>query len=286
MRNLIIALLLLNSAQLFSQGEKTIAVDNAKQFLEAIGPDRTIQIRAQAIYISDLVKSTVREGDYYLIEGDETTIELTISNVSHLKIIGLGSTPNKILTRPEFGEVLTFSQCSDLTIENIEGGHNPVVTDECAGGVLFFDQCENVRIQNSVLFGSGIQGIYANGSKHFICENVKIHDCSQAFMSFDDCQDFEFSKCTFENNTGIDQITIINCLGFSFSNCHIQNVKAQIVEGEAFSLFNCAQSLSIHIEGCKIENNHINYLTNNCSAITIEDTEIENNQFDDGLCPE
>lgn len=266
---------------LISAQTKVITVNNADEFINAIGSDRTIQLSGNTLYLSNVSPST--KGTNYKFEQVNDGYELSIFGVNNLKIVGLGEKPVKILTKPTYGNVVSFSNCTNISIENVDAGHGPE-KGVCSGGVFRIINSNNFFINSSIMYGCGTEGIYADNVSNLKCTNSTIRSCSNSIMSLYNCNEIEFNKCTFNDNSNYDQININNCINVKFQSCVIEN--NQTIYGEnAFSdpsLFNVNQSMSVVLKDCVIQNNLAVYFCNKSNAITLENTKLENNEFKKG----
>jgi len=269
----------------FSQSEKIIIVDNADEFVDAIGPDRTIQLKGSTIYLSN-VSSSKRNTYFQFAEIWEGEHELVITGVNNLKIIGLGNKPVEINARPEEGDVISFLNCSNISIDNVDAGHGPT-KGGCDGGVFNFSNCKNILIQNSILYGSGTFGISAKDVEGLKCNNSTIRGCSRMILVLENCNNSEFNNCQLtENETDWGNlINIENCIGIKFNKCDItRNITRQSGEEEwtQYCLFEISKSMNVSLTNCTIKNNSCDYLANRPNSFEMTLTSMENNLFNLG----
>lgn len=266
----------------FCQSSTIIKVNNALEFVEAIGSNRTIQLAGNTIYLSDI--SSSKSGSNYRFDEEYDGHELVIFDVSNLKIIGLGPKPVKIITKPVYGDVLVFNNCSDIFLENIDAGHGPE-KGGCTGGVLNFFDSKNISIKNSVLFGSGMEGITAEQVEKLNCENTIIRGCTYSIMTLINCEQIKFNDCEFYDNKEFDLINLFDCINVSFSKCNISNNQTGYSEEYDFydySIFNINQSMGIKLEECNITNNMSCYFSKKANSFDFKDCTLENNDFKKG----
>lgn len=218
--------------------------------------------------------------------GWENEHELIITGVKNLKIIGIGKKPVEINARPEEGDVITFQNCSNITLENVDIGHGPT-KGGCNGGVLNFTNCKDIFINNSILYGSGTFGIYAQDVENLKCNNTIIRGCSRNIIVFENCNYSSFIDCQLtENETSYgDLINIDNCIGLNFNNCDItRNITS--ITGEdlwnQYSLFSVNKSMNIKLTNCSIKNNACDFLANRPNTFELINTTLENNKFNYG----
>ena len=268
-----------------SQTGKIITVDNADEFVDAIGPDRTIQLKGSTIYLSN-VSSTKRNTYFQFSEVWDGEHELVITGVANLKIIGLGDKPVEINARPEEGDVISFINCSKISIENIDAGHGPT-KGGCDGGVFNFSNCKNISIEKSIVYGSGTFGISAKDVEGLKCKNSTIRGCSRSILVLENCNNSEFNNCDLtENETEYDDlINIENCIGVKFIACDITRNITRLSgddEWSQYSLFEITKSMNISLNNCIIKNNSCDYLANRPNSFELISTLMENNNFNLG----
>ena len=259
------------------QTGKIITVDNADEFVDAIGPDRTIQLKGSTLYLSN-VASTKRNTYFQFAEIWEGEHELVITGVANMKIIGLGDKPVEINARPEEGDVISFLNCSNIVVENIDAGHGPT-KGGCDGGVFNFTNCKNITIDKSIMYGSGTFGISAKDVVNLNCKNSIIRGCSRSIIYLENCNNSEFSNCDLtENETEYGNlINIENCIGIKFNNCDItRNITRLSGEDEwsQYSLFDISKSMNISLVDCMIKNNSCDYLSNRPNTFEMSNTKM------------
>lgn len=257
-----------------------ITVDTPDEFVDAIGSDRTIQLKGSSIYLSN-VSSGKRGNNYKFDEYGYGKQNLTIFGVNNLKIIGLGNKPVKVITNPVDGYVFSFENCNNITIENVDAGHGPI-KGTCVAGVFYISKSKNFTINKSILFGSGTEGITAENVTGLKCNNSIIRDCTQSIMSLNNCNDFQFDSCEFSGCKEFDLINISNCINVKFNSCFIFNNKTGTTENTSYALFNVSQSMSTVVKDCIIENNLSSYFCKKANTIEMNNTKFENNTFKKG----
>lgn len=279
MKYLILSISILLTLNIKAQTNKLIIVDNADQFVDAIGSDRTIQLQGSTIFLSNVMSS--ERGTNYRFDEEYDGHELVIFGVKNLKIVGLGPKPVKIITKPVYGDVIAFDNCENVTIENVDAGHGPE-KGGCTGGVFNLKNCKNVAINNSILYGSGMEGITAEAVTNLKCNNTIIRGCTYSIMSLNNCKKFEFNNCEFTDNKEFDLVNISNCNGVKFVSCDFSNNSTGIEEYSDFSLFNVTKSTSVLLKDCRVESNQTVFFCKKANTIEMSNTKLENNSFTKG----
>lgn len=271
---IILLLLLVFGAK--AQKNKVFSVNSAKDFVAAIGSDRTIELKGNTIYLHEITPQ--QSGENYTFSECYDGYELNITNVKNLKIVGLTKQPVKIITKPLYGNVLVFNGCDGITLENIDAGHGPQ-KGSCVGGVLYFKNSKNIQILNSIMFGSGIEGITTENVTNLTCKNSVIQGCTYSIMSLNDSQNFWFQNCKFFDNQEFDLINISNTPGVEFDACTFGSNRTGTESYSDYALFNIDQAAVVQLKNCTVENNLAAYLASSKSNIKLKRTTLENNQF-------
>jgi len=265
----------------FAQSEK-IVVNNAYEFVDAIGSNRIIEI-SNTIYLSEINEG--KRDEHYWINTEWDKHELIVAGVYNLEIIGQGSAPIKIITSDVESEVVNFENCKNIKISNINAGHGPKKGIECEGGVFYFKNCQNITIENSIMYGSGSCGITTRDVKGLKCINSIIRGCTHEAVSLYNTTEIEFDKCEFSDNDFYDLFRIYNCINVSINECIIEN-NHNSCDGDhlgynsAFhSLFDVNKSMTISINNCQINNNEACFLFNKANVVEIQNNKLENNEF-------
>ena len=270
-------LILFNPMFLFCQTSTIIKVNNALEFVEAIGSNITIQLEGNTIYFSD-ISSSKFGNNYRFNDVYGGGHELVIFDVSNFKIIGLGENPVKIISKNQYSDVIEFNDCNDIAIENIDSGHGADEEENgFEGNALCFSNTKNININKSVLFG--ISGIYAKKVKNLKCNNSIFKECLSDIMTIDECKEVEFNTCkfiknynfinlsnssyvTFNNCSVTDNISesilsIQNCMNVIFNNCTINknSLLNDYFDNMNNSIFQIQNSLNINFFKCSISNN-------------------------------
>lgn len=192
--------------------EKIITVSNEREFVTALGSNRTIRIAdGTTIYLSNLLNE--REffevpgrdwrSDYYEERGssDELVVsssrfdgrQLELTNMHNLTI--KGGKNCHIIVAPRYACVLNFYDCTNIKVQNLTLGH----TEEgyCEGCVIYAQGCEAINISDCDLYGCGTYGLEASQCHGLVMERTIIRDCSYGIMQLRGCQYFTFRNCDF-----------------------------------------------------------------------------------------
>ena len=182
------------AAQVSPGGE--IVVTTVDEFLNAIGPDRTIVLDGDLFDLSTASSYGSVGGEYYFWQQSYDGPELVIQNVSGLSIQTSADPAETTLAAiPRYANVLNFRNCDRLFLGGFTAGHTKE-PGACSGGVLNFQSCGEVMIEKMRLYGCGILGIQTAQCTSLSVMRTEIFECSQGagqfFMtdgiSFQDCE--------------------------------------------------------------------------------------------------
>ncbi|WP_375560526.1 right-handed parallel beta-helix repeat-containing protein [Bernardetia sp. OM2101] len=264
-----------------NQKPKTVTVTTVQEFLNAIASNTTIQLKGHSFHISDLAQPN-RSGTNYKFVEVYDGYELLIHDVKNLKIVGLGDTPVRLYAKPEYGNVLSFERCNTITIENVDAGHG-ASKGSCVGGVFKIVNTDNFFIKNTVMYGSGIEGITTDNVTNLVCSNSFIRSCTYSIMTLTGSENIRFEGCVFEDNKEYDLVNITGCSNVSFKGCSFEkNRTAESTSYSDYSVFKVTKSNKIVLENCFVEANAADYLCNDANALTLKNTEINHNDFTKG----
>lgn len=184
---------------------REVHVSTTDEFLAAIDSDTVIYIDAPVLSLtdaSDYGTSTVSGYSLWNFSGQSygwieqyDGLQLAITNVTNLSIVGNAEGGTVISTDPRYAEVLSFYNCSGISLEALTVGHTKE-PGACSGGVLYFEDCSSVLIDGCGLYGCGIYGITANRVDGMQVQNSSIYECSYGAAVISQSQDVVFLECT------------------------------------------------------------------------------------------
>ncbi|MGK0389134.1 MAG: hypothetical protein ACI94Y_001870 [Maribacter sp.] len=266
-KQILIFSLLLVSSFLMAQTTKgkLYSVTNMKQFLDVLGPDRTIELAAEFFFLPKELENG-----------------LVLDKMDGLKIIGYDEKTVRFVTPMPDVPVITFKNSRNVSIENIEMGHAPEKATVCDGHVVSFIDCKDIMINNCFLFGSGYQGINAERVKGMECNNTIIRGCTGRILTVSDSEDVTFTNCTFTDNVGTNSmISFTKSKKITMDNCEISlnrmeyNETQDMMSGYAvFATYDCKK---VTATNCRIVGNSTPFLFETKTGITIEECDIHSN---------
>lgn len=174
----------------------SITAKTVDEFLEAIGPDRTIILDGELFDLSTASNYGKTGTEYYYWNESHDGPELVIQNVSGLSILAFSddATATTISATPRYADVLTFKSCSELDLVGFTAGHTKE-PGSCSGGVLKLNNCHGVRIDRCRLYGCGILGLETHDCTGISLKETEIFECSQGAGRFYYTDGIVFTDC-------------------------------------------------------------------------------------------
>ena len=257
--------------------QEAIQVTTSEAFVQAIGPNRTIELASGSFTLSDIDPGL--QTPYVRFESVFDGYELVISDVENLTIVGTDNTLSRLLTQPRYADVLKFINCQNLSLQNLELAHTKDA-GFCRGSVLSFGNCQTVQIDQCVLIGSGTHGIEAQVLSNLTCRASVIKECTYGILCLNSATAVRFENCQFYENTGFSMVNLSDCQQVSFVDCLMyDNASESRFVGNDFMFFNVEQSQSIEVIGSQLYNNAVAYLAPSTAALTLTNVALEGNTF-------
>lgn len=266
-KQVLIFSLLLVSSFLMAQTTKgkLYSVTTTEQFLEVLGPNRTIELAAEFFFLpKELEKG------------------LILNNLDGLKIVGYDEKTVRLVTPIPDVPVITFKNSSNVGIENIEMGHAPEKATVCDGHVASFIDCKDVTIDNCFLFGSGYQGINAERVKGMECNNTTIRGCTGRILTVSESENVTFTDCTFTDNVGTNtMIAFTKSKKVTMDNCEVSLNRMEYDETQdlmtGFAIFATYECKKVTATNCRIVGNSTPFLFETKTGISLEECDIHSN---------
>ena len=187
-----------------------IVVTTVDEFLNAIGPDRTVVLDGDSFCLADAAGYGSEDGQYYRWEKVYDGYQLTITGAGGMTIRAAEGRENVTLTAvPRYANVIGYQGCDAVRVSGLTLGHTQGPS-ECSGAVLDFEGCTGVLVDGCRLYGCGTLGVYAYACTGIGLTNCEIYDCSLG---------------------GVQLYTVYSA---SFENCRIHDVPSP-----AITLYDC-----------------------------------------------
>jgi len=259
--------------------QKTLYVDNALDFLNAMDSNRHIILTKGDYNLSTVDLSQVSSDHLYVSQVYDGQ-QLEFIGLRNLTIEGAGVDETVLLVEPRYAHVLTFNNSSELTFANLTMGHT-IEKGSCVGGVISFGDSRDMTFQNTRLYGCGTYGIVADGLFGLEFLDSTIDGCSYGIMQFHNSKDLLFANSVFKDNEMYDLITFGSTQNIAINNCVFDN---NHTEYEA--MFIAPASRNIIVRGSVFSGNSAPSLTTELSNVQFIDNDIEEGQFGVGIMGE
>ncbi len=258
---------------------KVVIVNNAQEFIDAIGSNREIILKSGEVYdITSALYEGVDNEKAYVRETHDG-IELVIRNVENLIIRSESSKLSKIMVSPTYSEVLNFEDSKNIVIDGVHAGHGPD-KGSCTGGVFSFERCQNIYINNSILFGCGTQGVALSNVDSFVFDNSVIEDCSYGIMTVKTSRDIIFMNSKFRNTGIYDLIDISESKNVLFTSCEISNNRTEGGLYNSKHLFNLSSvEPKLIVKDTIIQDNSVDYVQKYKDDIYFKNVTSNNNEL-------
>lgn len=271
LRNILL-MLLFSCAAFATAKDNVVTVKTARQFIEAIGPDRTIVIDSKTpLNITEAITELVEAGrlaeglTYYSLDPSEFPLSpapdgaldyvtyydnfdgpgLQVRNCTGLTIRAKKDKA-KLIATPRYSNVLEFIDCDNLKLDHLILGH----TEEgyCDKGVIEFDGCTGFDVSDCEFYGCGTEGFVFESCYGGDIRNSAVYDCTYHTMHVKGSTDIHFTDCRFFNNREYDQINVYGCESIVFNHCAFDNL-----QGELFSMNDYTQFYNCVFHDCQID---------------------------------
>lgn len=275
-----------------------IKVNNADEFVKAIGPNRIVELNVDTFYLRGIeqLKDVDIEAEKSLTITPYVSYGpgngLTIKNVNNLEIIGT-KTGNRhsILSSRDYGDaILSFVSCNQLVLKKFEANHIPKAEGHCTGGVISIEKSENVFIDSCVLIGSGSFGVNLFDCKDILCSNIQVKECSIMLSELERNENVLFENCEFlDIRCDGHLIYVTDCRKVVYKKCvftknySYTDPKSSWYKEEREKLvyfYNDTKSSGFVFEDCTFTENKLRGFSNKPEVITkTNNTFIKNDQL-------
>jgi hypothetical protein len=241
---------------------QTIKVSNAREFLEAIGSNRVIQM-APGVYnltpYEGRISNATGEIIFENLENEDPPKvsegvtwewgELVLSGINNLTIHGPEGDKAGIVIENESAFVMRFEDCGDILIRGISAGH--LVEGYCMGGVFCFKDSSGITITDTDMYGCGTEGLTLENVDHMKVVNSQIYECTFYIMTVTGGRNISFENCVFRDNREYTLVNVSETVNMSFTDCKFTGNRSEqsrhdgrmfSVTGTTISVTNCAFS--------------------------------------------
>lgn len=267
-----------------SERMEEVVVDNAKDFLMAIGSNKKIILKP-GIYNLSEAEYDENELPYGVTSGYEK--EICISDISNLIIEGPNEEMAEIFVEPRDAAVLLFENVNNIEIRNIKAGHTPEEYS-CNAGVLYFVDSADINIDNCELYGCGSIGLDISGVERLTLTNSNINSCSLRAIGIANSKDITLCKNEIVDHGAYANIfSIEKSQGVRIEECEMTR-NNYICWSYIYAIDSdlVVSKCKIH-DNTQVENDSQVYFFETTdiwgksnSTILVEDTEFSNNKYD------
>jgi parallel beta-helix repeat protein len=208
---------------IISMAPKTVSVSNARQFLEALGSNRIIEMMPGRYNLSEWAPCECDDDRrLQLSEGVSWSGGgIVLRNINNLVIRGARDGGiSEIVIESLWAEIMSFYNSSNISIENITAGHTerPGI---CDGGVLYFEESSQISITGVNMYGSGTRGLTLVKVHGMRVADSQIYECTADIMLLNFSSNISFENCLFRDNGG--GINSYQSENVTFSKCKFRN---------------------------------------------------------------
>lgn len=254
------------------EDREVVVVTNSVDFLNAIGSNRHIILKAGDYNLSDVSPRDVNNKNVTWSQVYDGS-EIIVTNVTNLRLEGEAGTDVTVMVEPRYADVLEFQYCQNVDFYNLTIGHT-ITKGECAGGVVAMYDCINFGYYNSVLYGCGTYGLTGSNIVGITFDNSIIEECTYGIVSIYSSSNLTFTNSVFRDNEGFDMFNIGGSSGVVVDNCQFLNNNSDY--GPLLALYGTYDAV---ISNSLIEGNSGPALRNGDTAINLDTTEIKDNYF-------
>jgi hypothetical protein len=214
-------------------GGNAIIVSNAREFLEALGSNRVIEMKPGYYNLSNV------DGYVNLQEGVEWDgNSINVNDIGNLTIRGTssGNKITEIVIESSYEFVMYFYDCHNIVIEDITAGH-AAEPGTCGAGVFQFTRSSNISMTRVKMYGSGTEGLVLQSVNGMKVYDSQIYECSNDIMliyGYDDegiSGNISFEQCLFYDNGG--GVYVSKVKDVTFKDCKFRNNSATFQVNEA-----------------------------------------------------
>ncbi len=251
---------------------KTVTVGSVGELVQSLKSDTEIRLLPGRYNLSEVAGqiSTPQTSWEDVFDGQE----LVLRNIQNLSITGKPG--SEIVVDPRYAWVFRFENCKDITLKNLTMGHT--IKGSCVGGVVSFSSGKNIRIENSVLYGSGTEGVSLDEVNDFVFINSVIKECTYDLMTIKNSKKVSFTNSAFLNTGEFDMVLVQGDGDVAFNGCTFRDCLNDGYYPFFFS-FDDKGSAKVKLQYCQFIDNRVDKFTNKEGRITLIDNVFRGNQF-------
>lgn len=219
-----------------SYPKRRVEVDNLKDLFLAVAPDTEIVLKQGEYSFADLDPKELEGADspYFRVDYDlfdpdmgewglGTVYRVIIQDVRDLTILAGGC---RVATPWAYADVWAFEHCTRMTLEGGTAVHD-VAPGYCMGNCVSLNACKDVVLDSVALDGSGVYGLYGEGSRNMLLKNAQITHCTYGAVALSNCGNVTVDAChIYENDVEFSLFSCYGCSGIQVSRCLIEDNSA------------------------------------------------------------
>ena len=257
-------------------------VATSQEFVDAVGPDRVIQLRPGHYDLSKVQRKVTPHVSWERVF--ESQYQLVLRGVSGLVLEGSDDQTAHLVTRHADAFVLEVRDSDDFVLRNLRMGHRPDAGG-CGQGVLGLRGTRNVLIDRCILYGCGSYGINLTGVVDLCFRDSVIEKCDGSILFAQSCFNLVFENSRFRRN-------VLYGAGFYFEQSYRVLLKnCRVEENACFQdAFVFGSSVgdggrgtqadtSIAVVGGSIESNSLRALAKDMKQLKLKGVEIKGNAW-------
>ncbi|MCI4670646.1 MAG: right-handed parallel beta-helix repeat-containing protein [Bacteroidia bacterium] len=252
-------------------GQEKVTVSSVEDLIEAIKSNTQITLLPGRYNLSEY-EGKIRTKNISWSEVFDG-MEMVVTDVENLEIKGMAGA--EIVVNPRYAWVMKFRRGKNIKLSNLTMGHTE--KGSCVGGVVSFYTGKDIKIENSILYGSGTEGVKLSNVSKFTFTNSVIKECTYDLMSLSNSNEVLFENSAFLNTGEFDMVIIEGTGKIVFKNCMFRDN----VNGSYYPhLFSFSEGdASVKLQNCQFINNQISKFSNIEGRIELVDNVFKNNGF-------
>jgi hypothetical protein len=257
-------------------GRTVIRVATAEEFVQAIGPNRILELAPGEYNLTKVVRRRLKHVGWQ--EAYDGQYDLIIRNASDLAIRGTGKEPSHVLVNEAYSTVLNFADCTRIELRNLKLGHDPD-RGYCTGGVIRIDRAADVRIDGCILYGCGTYGLQLSSVKNLLFRKSIIEECTYGIAGARECESLRFEDSVFRTSMEYTGFEFGDSGDISFLRCRIEDNVLGGLDGPLFATSLNAPADRIRFVDGVIRNNSATAMVKPAGMVALDKTTVTGNSW-------
>jgi len=179
-----------------------LRVDSADAFVAALGPSRILVLAPGEHDLARTSSTVLPPG----VERREGTLNLVLSEIDDLDVVGAADGTTTLLTSAAAGTTLILTECQRVNLTSLVLAHRPIAVEgetelpeKSLGGVLAFRRTYNTWLRACRLTGEGV-AISVTKINAFVCQDSTIEGCTGGVLDTTNSKHMTFLDSRFVDN--------------------------------------------------------------------------------------